>query len=193
MNKSKHTNLPLPDWLQDDPESQQAVLELVFDELKAIASRQLRQRTPITLQTTEVANEAYIRLRKQQQVQWANRTHFFSIAARLIRRILVDQARRKEALKRGHNIQFVNLEAVNHQLSAPENFPDWLELDAVLQQLEAIDSIAAKIVELRIITGMKVSEIANDFNVSTKTITRKWNFARSWLRNQLQDPHDDKA
>ncbi len=176
----------LKQWNSGDKQSRQRVIECIFGELKAVAANQLRKEQALTLQTTELVNEAYVKL-CGQRTDWQSRAHFFAIAARLIRRIVVDHARRKTARKRGGNQPVIAMDEISGQIAVPEKYPDWITLDKKLNELEAIDEMAAKVVELRFLTGLNVAEAAEGLNVSTKTITRKWQFAKAWLRHELQE------
>lgn len=161
------------------------VLPLVYDELRQIASRQLRQeRGGHTLQATAVVHEAYLRLRGLEGFEWSDRAHFFAFASRLIRRILVDHARHHNRAKRGGGLEKVTLaEAADLSL---ERAPDLVALDEALTNLEAIDPRKAAVVELRFFAGLSLDETAEQLGVSAETVGREWRRAKAWLYGQLQ-------
>jgi RNA polymerase sigma factor (TIGR02999 family) len=179
----------LQDWQSGDRDALDRLMPLVYDELHLIASRHLaRERPERTLQTTALVNEAYLKLVDQRKVDWQNRAHFFALAARLMRRIVLDDARRRQREKRGGEAVHVPLDGV--QISAPAaglEVVDVLELDRVLTQLEAIDADQGRIVELRFYGGLTVEETAAVMDVSPATIKREWAMARSWLFRALTD------
>lgn len=158
-------------------------MPLVYSELRTIAAGQLRgERTDHTLQPTALVNEAFLRLVDQERVQWSNRSQFFAVAAKAMRRILVDHARRRRAQKRGDNPRPVPLD--NVEIAVPPD-ADLLELDDCLTRLEALDSRQARIVELRFFTGCTMDEIAEVLDISPSTVKRQWRLARVWLRAAL--------
>lgn len=174
-------------WQAGNPHAQQRALAMVFDQIKAQCRRQRRQQSYCALQTTELANEAYLRLAQQQHSSWQNRAHFFAICARMIRRVIVDQQRQQQSLKRGGNQQILSYDEELLAIKAPERYPDWLTLDEKLTELARLDETAVRVVELKVITGLKAVEIANALNVCRETVLRKWKFARAWLRHELAD------
>lgn len=175
----------LQTWSEGDQEAAVRVLPLVYDELRQIASRQLRQeRCSHTLQATAVVHEAYLRLRGQAGFEWPSRAHFFAFAAHLIRRILVDHARHRNRAKRGGGMERVTLaEAVDLAL---ERAPDLVALDEALTNLEALDPRKAAVVELRFFAGLSLDETAEQLGVSPETVGREWRRAKAWLYGQLQ-------
>jgi RNA polymerase sigma factor (TIGR02999 family) len=179
----------LRNWQGGDRGALDRLMPLVYDELHLIASRHLaRERPERTLQTTALVNEAYLKLVDQRKVDWQNRAHFFAIAARLMRRIVLDDARRRQREKRGGDAVQIPIEGV--QISAPAagvDVVDVLELDRVLTQLEAIDADQGRIVELRFYGGLTVDETAAVMDVSPATIKREWAMAKSWLYRALTD------
>ena len=163
-------------------------MPLVYDELHLIASRHLaRERPERTLQTTALVNEAYLKLINQRQVDWQNRAHFFGLAAQLMRRIILDEARKRLRDKRGGEVVRVPLEDVQVSASAPTNDIDVLELDRALTQLEALDADQGRIVELRYYGGLTIEETAAVMGVSTATVKRDWAMAKAWLYRALTD------
>lgn len=175
----------LQSWSAGDSQAAERVLPLVYDELRRIASRQLRQeRGDHTLQATALVNEAYLRLERQEGFEWPSRAHFFAFAAHLIRRVLVDHARHHNRAKRGGRIEKVTLaEAVDLSLEKP---PDLVALDDALLHLETLDPRKAAVVELRFFGGLTLEEIAHHLSVSPETVGREWRRARAWLYTELQ-------
>jgi RNA polymerase sigma factor (TIGR02999 family) len=172
-------------WSSGDREAAERVLPQIYDELRRIAGRQLRQeRGDHTLQATAIVHEAYLRLAGQAGLEWPSRAHFFAFAAHLIRRILVDHARRRNRAKRGGLVQKVTLfEAADLAL---EKSPDLLALDEALSGLEKVDPRKATIVELKFFAGLTLDEVAEQLGISTETVSREWRRARAWLYSALQ-------
>lgn len=172
-------------WGEGDRDALRQLMPLVYEELKSIAARyRAGERQGHTLQTTEIIHEAYLRLAKTDQVCWQNRAHFFSIAARLIRNILVDHARRQQAVKRGRRPAKANLDQVALMGSGPD--PELVALDISLAKLEELDPQKAKIVELRHFGGLEIEEIAAALAISPATVKRHWTIARAWLYRDLE-------
>ncbi len=170
-----------------DPVAAKSLFPLVYEELRQIAASQLaNERAGQTLQTTALVNEAYLRLAgKEGDAEFANRRHFFAAAAEAMRRILVDQARRKNSLKQGGDrarVEFEDVFAI-----APGAREDLVALDQALTKLKAVDSAAAELVELRYFTGLTLSQIADMQEVSERTLQRKWSFARAWLHREISE------
>jgi len=173
----------LADWSRGDRGALGQLLPLVYEELRRIAERQLvRERVGHTLQPTALVHEAYLRLIDQRKVDWQNRAHFFGVSAQIMRRILVDHARRHAASKRGDGVRCVSIDDV--QLPASSDIPI-LELDHALDRLEQVDSDLARIVELRAFGGLTIDEAAHVLNVSPSTAKREWRTARAWLNREL--------
>jgi RNA polymerase sigma factor (TIGR02999 family) len=176
----------LHQWQTGSPEAFQQLVPLVYDELRAIASRHLaREWRHDHLQTTALVNEAYLRLFGQREVDWQNRGHFFAIAAQLIRRILVDQARHERREKRGGGSLPVALNDALPAAPAAVDAVDTLDLDRALQKLEQIDPGEAKIVELRFFGGLTIEETAAALGISPATVKREWTIAKAWLHREL--------
>jgi RNA polymerase sigma-70 factor (ECF subfamily) len=174
----------LDEWNRGDRAALDQLLPLVYRELRGIAARQLhRERNGHTLQPTALVHEAYLRLVDQRRVDWHDRAHFFGIAAKVMRRILVDHARRQAARKRGDNLQRVPLEDVVDR-SAMTEIPV-LGLDHALSRLEQVDCGLARIVELRAFGGLTIDEAAHVLNVSPSTVKRDWRAAKAWLTREL--------
>ncbi len=158
---------------------------LVYDELRRLAQSHLqRERVDHTLQATALVNEAYMKLIDQTRVDWQNRSHFFAIASRAIRRILVDYARARGREKRGGGWQRVGITGL---LNAPVDGPsiDMLALNEALERLASDHPDKVNVVEMRFFSGLNNEEIAAVMNVSTRTVERHWQFARAWLYREL--------
>jgi RNA polymerase sigma factor (TIGR02999 family) len=174
----------LDGWSRGDRGALDRLLPLVYAELRRIAARQLqRERAGHTLQPTALVHEAYLRLVGQRQVDWRNRAHFFGVAAQVIRRILVDHARRHNAIKRGDGLQLVSIDQAADVASA--NDLSVLALDEALGRLDQLDHGLAQIVELRAFGGLTIDEAAHVLNVSPSTAKREWLTAKAWLAREL--------
>ena len=157
----------LLDWGQGDEAALDQLMPLVYDELRRIAGRHLRsERRGHTLQATALVNEAYLRLFDQKRAQWRNRAQFFAVAARMMRRILVDHARRRSAKRRGPTLVTLG----DHELPAPQKSADVVALDEALTRLAVFDSRKSRVVELRIFGGMTIEETAEVLGVSCGTV-----------------------
>ena len=184
MSGSQQITHLLLAWGQGDEAALEALMPLVYDELRKVAARHLRgQRPGHTLQTTALVNEAYLRLIDASQVQWQNRAHFFAVAAHFMRRILVDFARSRNYQKRGGGARAVSL--AESVAVAPERGADLLALDEALTRLQALNERQAHVVELRYFGGLSEEETAEALKVSVRTVRRDWNFARVWLHREL--------
>jgi RNA polymerase sigma factor (TIGR02999 family) len=179
---SKEVTQLLAAWSNGDRSALERLLPLVEDELHSLAHRYMsRERENHTLQTTALVNEAYIKLVDQRVVHWQNRAHFFGIAAQIMRRILIDHARRHAANKRGDG-KTISLEdlAVSDERAA-----ELMALDDALTSLAKVDERKGRVVELRYFGGLSVEEIAEVLGVSPDTITRDWRRAKAFLRREL--------
>jgi RNA polymerase sigma-70 factor (ECF subfamily) len=175
----------LDHWSRGDRHALDRLLPLVYAELRRIAARQLRrERVGHTLQPTALVNEAYLRLVDQRRVDWRNRAHFFAVAAQMMRRILVDHARRHNAGKRGDGLQHVSIDEV--EAPAAGDHISVLALDQALGRLEKLDQGLAQIVELRAFSGLTIEEAAHVLNVSPSTAKREWRTAKAWLTRELE-------
>jgi RNA polymerase sigma factor (TIGR02999 family) len=171
-------------WNRGNRRGLNQLLPLVYAELRRIAARQLRgERANHTLQPTALVHEAYLRLVDQRQVDWQNRAHFFGVAAQVMRRILVDHARRHSASKRGEGVPCMSIDEAR-EVAASNEMPV-LALDQALDRLEKIDSDLARIVELRAFGGLTIEEAAHVLNVSPSTAKREWRTAKAWLGREL--------
>ena len=174
----------LAEWRDGNQSALDELYPLVYDELHRLARRYMsRERKGHTLQTTALINEAYVRLVDQKNVQWANRSHFFAISAQIMRRILIDHARRHAYAKRGGGAQQVSLDEV--AAVASNCGRELLRLDEALKSLAEMDPRRSQVVELRYFGGLNNEEIAGVLDVSENTVTRDWNMARAWLYQQL--------
>lgn len=176
-------------WGAGEQEASEDLVRAVYQELRRQARYQLRrERSNHTLHTTALINEVYIKLVDQRAVKWENRGHFFALAAKLMRRILVDHAKTRHRQKRGGAEENVALDDVlkTNALAAPdEKALDLLELDEALERLAEIDPQQVQIVELRYFSGLDVPETAEILNISTATVKRDWAVARAWLKHEL--------
>jgi RNA polymerase sigma factor (TIGR02999 family) len=174
----------LAEWSDGNQSALDELYPLVYEELHKLARRYMsRERKGHTLQTTALINEAYVRLVDQRNVHWANRSHFFAISAQIMRRILIDHARRHAYAKRGGGAQQVSLEEV--AIVAAEKSAEIIRLDEALKILAKMDPRRCHVVELRYFGGLSNEEIAGVLKVSENTVTRDWNLARAWLHQQL--------
>ncbi len=171
-------------WREGNQAALDELYPLVYDELHRLARRYMsRERKGHTLQTTALINEAYVRLVDQRNVQWANRSHFFAISAQIMRRILIDHARRHSYAKRGGGARQVSLDET--ATMAQGDFSEFLRLDEALKSLAQLDPRRSQVVELRYFGGLNNEEIAGVLNISENTVIRDWNMARAWLYRQL--------
>ncbi|HEU0253565.1 MAG TPA: sigma-70 family RNA polymerase sigma factor [Pyrinomonadaceae bacterium] len=174
----------LAEWSDGDQSALDELYPLVYEELHRLARRYMsRERKGHTLQTTALINEAYVRLVDQRNVHWANRSHFFAISAQIMRRILIDHARRHAYAKRGGGAHQVSLEEA--ATVVPDQSLDLVRLDEALKSLAEMDPRRSQVVELRYFGGLNNEEIAGVLKVSENTVTRDWNMARAWLYQQL--------
>ncbi len=165
-------------------------MPMVYDELRQLAERALRRERPDhTLSTTALVHEAYLRLVDQTRVQWQHRGQFLGVAAQMMRRILVDHARRRATVKRGGLQPEVRLSAIGDGASAAASEPtvDVPALDDALNRLAAFDPQQARIVELRFFGGLTLDETAQVCDISVATVKRDWTLAKAWLYRELQE------
>jgi RNA polymerase sigma-70 factor, ECF subfamily len=172
-------------WGNGDREAGERLMPLIYRELRRQAARYLRrERKDHTLPATALVHEAYLRL-VGEPAPWANRAHFFGVAARVMRQVLVDHARRRGAAKRGAGLTRVAFEDVEAAAPAREREVDVVVLDRALEELAALDSGKARVVELRFFGGLSLEETAETLGVSASTVTREWRMARAWLRRWI--------
>ena len=168
------TNL-LKAWSDGDKEALDELIPVVYAELHRLAHAYLRRETTRKLQTTELVNEAYVQLVRQEHVRWQNRAHFFGISAQLMRRILAEQARTRKAAKRGGGVE-------------PAAGVDAGDLDEALQRLTLLDARQGQLVELRFFGGLSIEEAAEVMKLSPATLKREWSTARARLKRELSPP-----
>jgi RNA polymerase sigma factor (TIGR02999 family) len=187
----------LVDWSKGRAAALDQLAPLVYAELRTMAARQLsRERSAETLQPTGLVHEAFLRLVGHKDTQWQSRAHFFSLASQLMRRILVDQARARLAVKRGAGLPNVSIEQLESTIEgggesllaagvSTDASLDLLSIDAALTRLEALDDRQARIVELRFFGGLTVEETAQFLEISAATVKRDWVMAKAWLAREL--------
>jgi RNA polymerase sigma factor (TIGR02999 family) len=178
---------------QGDPHAAEQLLPLVYDELRRLAAQKLAQEKPgQTLQATALVHDAYVRLVDVNEAQhWDSRGHFFAAAAEAMRRILIDNARRKRRPKHGGDCRRVDLDAAASVAEAPVD--DLLALDEALTKLAAEEPIKAKLVKLRLFAGLSAPEAAKVLGLATRTAERYWTYARVWLYAELNDSGADSG
>jgi RNA polymerase sigma factor (TIGR02999 family) len=169
-----------------DPHAAEQLLPLVYDELRKLAAQRLAQEKPgQTLEATALVHEAYVRLVDTEKVQhWNSRGHFFAAAAEAMRRILVDQARKKRSRKAGGGFERLPIEEV--EISAPQPAVDLVAVNDALEKFERIDKAAAALVKLRYYTGLTLPQAAEVLGISSSTADRQWAYARAWLHAELR-------
>jgi RNA polymerase sigma factor (TIGR02999 family) len=172
-------------WSRGDRSALDALMPLVYEDLRRLASYYLKQEARAqTLQSTVLVHEVYLRMCGQQDPEWQGRAHFFAVAAKMIRRILVDHARHKTTAKRGGSVQLDQLaEAVTIPVHANV---DTLLLDESLNELAAVDLRKSQVVEMRFFGGLSAKDIATVLNTTEATVRRDWNVARAWLYRRMQ-------
>ena len=171
-------------WSKGDSDAREALIPLVYEELRRIARRSLSSQSAAhTLQPTALVHEAYLRLARNQPVEWQNRAHFFALAARMMRQILVDHARKHAAAKRGSNA----ITILADDLPAPSSAPnlDLMALDDAMKRLAELDPRQCRIVELRFFGGLSIDETAEVERISPATTKREWATARLWLHRAM--------
>ncbi len=177
----------LEDGTLDATPAAEKLMPMVYDELRRLAGDYLkRERSNHTLQSTALVHEAYLRLVDQDRISWRGRTHFFAVGARMMRRLLVDHARRRGRVKRGGHWLRVTLSPDVKSLLGRDLDPDeLLALDLALEKLERLDKRQKQIVELRFFGGLEVAEVADALEVSKRTVEGNWAHARAWLKREL--------
>jgi RNA polymerase sigma-70 factor, ECF subfamily len=173
-------------WSQGDQTALDRLMPVIYAECRRIAARQLRrEHREHTLDPTALVHELYLHLVDQRRASWANRTQFFGVAAQLMRRVLVDDARARHAAKRGGSATFVSLDAI---ANAPDDSraADVLAIDEALERLAAFDPEQVRIIELRFFAGLTVEETAELVGRSPRTVKREWQLAKAWLYRELR-------
>ena len=173
----------LADWANRDPVARDRLVPIVYEELRRLAHHYMRnEREGHTLQTTALVNELYLRLAGIDAVQWRDRTHFFAMAATLMRRVLVDYARQRARDKRGGGLSVTSLD---EHVIAPQRAVDVVALDEALERLATVDPQQSRVVELRFFVGLSVQETAEALGISPATVKRDWATAKLWLYHEL--------
>jgi RNA polymerase sigma factor (TIGR02999 family) len=173
-----------------DPEASKELITLAYAELRALASRKMAHEQPgQTIQATALVHEAWYRLGGDQQLAWQNRAHFFGAMAEAMRRILIENARRKRRQKHGGQLQRLDVDEV--EIACPLPDEQLLSLDDALGRLEAEDPRAAEIVKLRFFVGLTQEEAAQHLGISVSTVERTWTFARAWLFREIRRDQSD--
>ena len=181
----KEVTALLSGWTAGDRKSRDDLMELVYHELRRLAAHYLQnERGDHTLQPTALVHELYLKLFAAESIGWQDRGHFLAVAARQLRRIIVDYARAQHAQKRGGSQGKISLEEA-HQVAVRVDDTRLVELDDALQRLEQLDSRAAHVVELRFFGGLTEKEVGQTLEISEPTVKRDWEFARAWLLKEL--------
>jgi RNA polymerase sigma factor (TIGR02999 family) len=171
-------------WSGGDQTALDELMPLVYEELRRLAHHYMgRERPAHTMQTSALINEAYLRLIEQKGIHWQGRAHFYGIAARLMRQVLVDYARGRRYAKRGGDARRVSFDEA--KLVSDERAADIVALDDALKSLAEVDARQSRIVELRFFFGLSIEETAEALGVSTGTVMRDWTFAKAWLRRAV--------
>ena len=170
---------------QGDPRAADELLPLVYDELRRLAARKMASEAPgQTLQPTALVHEAWLRLAGSTEQQWQNRGHFFAAAAEAMRRILIDNARRKDRVRHGKGLTRVDLDTVD--LATQTDDETLLRVDEALEKLATEDPVKAELVKLRYFAGLSVPEAGRAFGLSETSVKRYWTYARAWLYDELK-------
>jgi RNA polymerase sigma factor (TIGR02999 family) len=174
-------------WRGGDRSAECELVNLVYPLLREIAAAQVRRNSKaLTLQATELANEAYSKLAKLHAIDWQNRDHFFAVAATVIRRVVIGYLRERGSAKRGGRLPFVALEDVREdQAPAFDDSIDWIGLDEALNKLAQVDRNCARVVEMKFFSGLTNEQIADVCGSSVPTVVRQWRFARAWLGKHM--------
>ena len=183
---TEHVTRLLIDWRRGNQAALDELLPFVYKELRRLAQARLRQEPRgHTLQATALVHEAYVRLVDLKQLTLSDRTHFFAIAARVMRQILVDHARRKRADKRGGGATVITLSSISAVSRSDAFDVDVIDLNAALEELAALDQRTARVVELKFFVGLTLEETADALGVSHATVEREWAVAKAWLFRRL--------
>jgi len=176
----------LTNWSKGDKSALEKLIPVVHAELRRLAKHYMsRENSGHTLQTSALINEAYIRLVDLQSVEWQNRTHFFAVAAQLMRHILIDHARRHRYAKRGGGAHKVSLDEV--MIANDTRAEELVALDDALKNLATLDLRKSQIIELRFFGGLTIEETAEVMKISSITVTREWRLAKAWLRRAMNE------
>lgn len=176
----------LQDWNAGDASAPERLMPLVYNELRSLGAHYLRnERSDHTLQATALVHEAYLKMVNQKWAAWQNRVQFASVAARAMRQVLVEYARAHRAEKRGGKLEKLYLDETRELGSGHD--PDLIELDEALKNFSKLYPRESEVVEMRFFGGLDLGDIADVLNVSTKTVNRDWNFAKTWLCRELTE------
>lgn len=178
----------LQEWRGGDSSALERLIPLVYRELRVLARRCLSGERAATLQTTGLVNEAYLRLARSSRVQWRDRGHFFAVATQLMRRVLVDEARKRRFQKRGGDAVRVTLDEAN--VATPERHVDLLALDEALDALDRFAPRKCRVVEMRFFGGLTIEETAGVLGISNDIVKREWRTAKLWLLRALSEADD---
>lgn len=191
MQPSNEITELLVAWSGGDKKALDELMQIVYEELRRLAHRQLaKERQDHTLQTTALVNEAYLKLVDQKRVKWQGRSHFFALSSQLMRRILVDYARSRQYAKRGGGKSALPLDEA--LIVAPERASEMIALDEALTELAKHDERKARIVELRFFSGMSIDETSELLGVSPGTVMKDWTLAKAWLQREMDRSSSDQ-
>lgn len=183
-NSSHDITVLLQAHVAGDSHALEQLLPQVYDELRRIARGRLRHERPDhTLATTDLVHEAFLKLVPLERVDWRSRAHFFAIASRAMRNVLIDHAERRHTAKRGGGVQAVSLDEAT--VASEHPLDDLIALGQALQRLEQLDQRQARVVECRFFGGLSLDETAEALGISAATVSRDWTFARAWLHHEL--------
>jgi RNA polymerase sigma factor (TIGR02999 family) len=184
MNPSQQVTQLLVAWGNGDKVAGDELMSVVYHELHRLAHHYMKHESPgHTLQTSALVNEAFVRLVDQRNIQWQNRSHFFGIAAQMMRRILVDYARQRYCAKRGGGVAAMSLD--EDLIGSDQRTAEVMELHQALEKLVEFDPRKSQIVELRFFGGLSIEETAEVLSVSPGTVMRDWTLAKAWLRREM--------
>jgi len=174
-------------WKQGYRSVETELVELVYPLLRQVAAAQVRRNSGVlTLQATELANEAYSKLVKLHGLDWQSRDHFFAVAATVIRRVVIDYLRQRGSAKRGGRLPLIAIDDLHEdQLPVFDESVDWIGLDEAMTALAVVDGNCAKVVELKFFSGLTNDKIADVCGTSVPTVVRQWRFARAWLGKRM--------
>ncbi|MEM6793081.1 MAG: ECF-type sigma factor [Acidobacteriota bacterium] len=192
-SSTDETTQLLRGWTLGDADAGERLFARLYDEIRSLASRRrASESADFSLHTTALVSELYLRLIDQRQVEWQSRQHFFAIAARVMRRILVDHARRRAAEKRNHGVRPVSLENLD-ALSPDERPEQVLALERSLQTLEKIDADRARLVEMRFFGGLSLDETAEALGTSRASVVRRWRHVKGWIAEDMRGRSETPA
>ncbi len=184
---TKRINQLLVEWSDGNIDVKNEVIQALYPELHSIAHKHFKSKSASTFQTTEIVNEAFIKLNNKNISGWQNKAQFLCFASKVIRSIVVDNYRSKQSQKRGGEQYHMSLERLDTMIESPKGSThDWFELDQMLNLLAQRDKLAAQVVELKVFGGLTIPEMAKFLKVSESSVVRNWSFARSWLLMQLK-------